>query len=407
MTREQTVTALSRWTAIQPWLGRAGLAAYLIVLVSFIARNGLPTDRVDQTIWILIGIVAAKLGRNWRLHVRAVVDWVPLLGALLLYDYSRGIADTFGMPVRVTELVDVERALFGGTIPTVWLQDQFYTPGVVRWWDVAAGVIYMSHFIVPWALAAGFYIASRTLWWRYIRMVLLLSYAGLLTYILLPAAPPWYASSVGVIEDHVHRNATAGWWEVIGLPFAGTWFDERVQADSNAVAALPSLHAGFALLVCIGLWPIVRHWLPRILLAAFPVSMSLTLIYGGEHYAIDVLLGFVYVGLILLGLRLWDRWWQEPRAPQPPGEESRPLTEPSDLADQVTGPSQVGRPNEQPVPARSLGHGVPDAGVEQNVLNRAQVVDGDPLSDGYEQPVLRATIDQGFPLPKRPTRNQD
>ncbi|HEX6337313.1 MAG TPA: phosphatase PAP2 family protein [Jiangellaceae bacterium] len=405
MVRAQSAAARLSWPAIQPWLGRAGLAGYLVVLVTSILRDGLPTHRIDQTIWILVGIIAAKLGRNWRVHVRAVVDWLPLLGALMLYDFTRGIADTLGMPLRVGELVDAERFLFAGQLPTVWLQERFYTAGDPQWWDVVASAVYFSHFVVPWAIAAAFYMVSRPLWWRYIRIVLLLSYAGLLTYILVPAAPPWYAAWSGTIDEPVERNIGSG-WAVIGLRFASAWFND-VRADANAVAALPSLHAGFALLVTVGLWPVVRHWLPRILLAAFPIAMGVTLVYSGEHYVVDVLLGFAYVALIVLGLRVWDRWKQQWRPLQEPAVEPGRSVEPANLAKQVTGASQIGGPHKQPVPTGAVGNGVPDAAVEQNVLKGAQVINDDALGDGYEQTVLRASVDKRLSFAERPTRDQD
>jgi hypothetical protein len=235
--------------------------------------------------------------------------------------------------------------------------------------------------------------------------VLLLSYTGLLTYILLPAAPPWYAAWNGTIDETVERNIGSG-WAVIGLRFASTWFND-VRADANAVAALPSLHAGFALLVTVGLWPVVRHWLPRILLVAFPLAMGVTLVYSGEHYVVDVLLGFAYVGLIVLGLRLWDRWRQQPTALPEPAAASEPSVEPADLAKQVTGAGQIGWPHEQQVATGVLGDGAPDAGLEQNVVNGAQVLGGDSFSNRLEQPVLPTVFDQRAALPKRPPRSQD
>ena len=403
MVREESVAARPTWPAIQPWLGRAGLTAYLVVLVTSILRDGLPTHRIDQTIWILAGIVAAKLGRNWRVHVRAIVDWLPLLGALMLYDFTRGIADTLGMPLRVAELVDAERFLFGGQLPTVWLQERFYTPGDPQWWDVVASAVYFSHFVVPWAVAAAFYMVSRPLWWRYIRIVLLLSYAGLLTYIMVPAAPPWYAASSGTIDETVERNIGSG-WAVIGLRFASAWFND-IRADANAVAALPSLHAAFALLVTVGLWPVVRHWLPRILLAGFPIAMGVTLVYSGEHYVVDVLLGFAYVAFILLGLRVWDRWKQQAPPSRGSALEPRTSVEPAGLALQVTGTRQIGGPHEQSVATGAIGNGVPDPGLEQRVLKSTQVIGDDSLGDGYEQSVLRTSVDKR--LPERPTRDQD
>ena len=114
-------------TLRRPWtwpLPRLGLIAYLVVLATYIVNVGVPIDRIGQSVWILAGIVAARLGRPVRDHVRAVLDWLPLLAALILYDHTRGIADTLGIPVRVVELADVERLLFGGVLPTAWMQEQ-------------------------------------------------------------------------------------------------------------------------------------------------------------------------------------------------------------------------------------------------------------------------------------------
>lgn len=350
--------------------GRFALIGYLLVLLVYTVRVGLPADRIDQTIWILIGIVAVKLGRPLREHLRALVDWLPLLAALLLYDYTRGIAATLGMPVRVSELVDVERLVFVGSLPTVWLQERFYIAGDPQWWDVAAAAVYMSHFILPWAVAAGFYMASRGLWWRYIRMVLLLSYTGLLTYILLPAAPPWYAGHFGVIEESVDRTISSG-WSVIGLQFAGAWL-EREQAAVNQVAALPSLHAAFALLVSVALWWVVRNRLVRAGLVVFPVAMGLTLVYSGEHYVIDILLGWLYVAAIVLGLRIWDR------------RQGRTSAVAADLAEQVPGSPEVSRPDQQPVGTRDPGDGAADAGAGQDLLQDSGVVRAEIAGDGRE-----------------------
>ncbi|NDL59697.1 phosphatase PAP2 family protein [Phytoactinopolyspora sp. XMNu-373] len=301
--------------------GRIGFALYLAVLLWYCLNVGVPIDRIGQTVWIVAGILAAGLGRTWQQHVRVFLDWIPLVAALVLYDHTRGIADTLGMTVRIGELVRVEEWLFLGELPTVWLQERLYDAAQVRWWDVPVAIVYFTHFVLPWAIAAVFYFRSRPLWIRYIRRVLLLTYTGLLTYVLLPAAPPWYAARVGEISDEVARISTRGWWE-LGLSFADVMLKDA-QAQSNQVAALPSLHSAFALLSVVALWPVVGHlygrWLVgrvplgtvlgvglRVVLALFPLAMGFTLVYGGEHYVVDVLAGWLYVVLVCAVARWWE-----------------------------------------------------------------------------------------------------
>jgi membrane-associated phospholipid phosphatase len=62
------------------------------------------------------------------------------------------------------------------------------------------------------------------------------------------------------------------------------------------------------MLICLFLWPRVdRRWRP--LLAAYPIGMGLSLVYLGEHYLIDILLGWVYAAVAIY-LVNWgfERW---------------------------------------------------------------------------------------------------
>lgn len=324
-----------------------GLTVYFAVLAWYVATQGLPIDRIGQTGWIIAGIVAAGLDRTWRQHVRVFADWLPLLAALLLYDHTRGIADTLGMPVRVGELVTWERWLFGGELPTVWLQERLYEPWHVPWWEVGVTLVYFTHFVAPWAIAAVFYVRSRARWLWYIRRVLVLSFAGLATYILVPAAPPWFAAEAGEIPDQVARLSTRGWWE-LNLSVADAWLSQA-QAQSNHVAALPSLHAAFSLLVVVAVWPAAwrlagsagaRSVIGVVLcvcLVLFPLAMAFTLVYGGEHYMVDVLLGWLYVGLA----GALCRWWEQRRGlPMMSYRETRQI---GDDADEGGGDGEDGR----------------------------------------------------------------
>ena len=66
----------------------------------------------------------------------------------------------------------------------------------------------------------------------------------------------------------------------------------------NLVAAVPSLHSAFTMLVALFLWPRVRRLL-RPFLLLYPLAMGLTLMATGEHYFFDVLLGWIYAGGVM------------------------------------------------------------------------------------------------------------
>src|SRR5690606_22222481 len=222
-----------------------------------------------------------------------------------------------------------------------------------------------------------------------------LSYLGLLSYILVPAAPPWYAALTGVIDGEVHRNIGDG-WSVIGLRFADVWLDQA-RADVNQVAALPSLHAGFALLVSLALWQVMRSRVLRVPLALFPVAMGLTLVYSGEHYAVDVLLGWAYVAAIALGLWLWDEW---------SGTVEQPSPAVADVPEEVSGGRDVIAPYHEAAPVGAAGDGQPDAGADQGVLERLEVAEARSDGDRLEEPAVRGIADDRRAAPQQPMDGQ-
>jgi membrane-associated phospholipid phosphatase len=99
------------------------------------------------------------------------------------------------------------------------------------------------------------------------------------------------------------------------------------QIASNPVAAMPSLHTAFALFVVVFFLATTRRrWWP--LLLCYPLAMTFTLVYAGEHYVIDVLVGWAYVGMAFLMVGLGERWWAARRARDAGAEFSSPAAQP-------------------------------------------------------------------------------
>lgn len=301
-------------------LGRVAVAVWATALIVFCLRYGFPFDRAYQTLWILSGLLAASISRPWRRVARIFVDWVPFIAILYLYDYSRGAADLLGRPVQVQGPILWDRALFLGADPTVWMQQTFYDPETVRWWDAVGAVVYCSHFLAVWVIAAVLYQRNREHWFKWARAVIVLSFAGLLTYALLPAAPPWYAAREGLLPP-LDRISTRG-LDSLGLSGAQGLFDQG-RAVVNEVAAIPSLHTAFAVLVSIWFFnrvPKGQRWWLQPLLVAYPVAMLAMLVYSGEHYVVDGLIGAGYVVAVLAVLALWDRRRSAGALPLPQSE---------------------------------------------------------------------------------------
>jgi hypothetical protein len=211
--------------------------------------------------------------------------------ALMLAGYlsSGWVARKLRRPVQVKSIAEIERRACRGTIPTVTLQRRLYAKRRVGWWSVPITTVYLSHFVVPYACAAWLHRHDRERWRRWNRTFGLVNLAGLATYVALPSAPPWMASEDGVIEP-VERTSSDG-LGLVGLRSAGRLLDFG-RDNTNAVAAMPSIHAAHALIVPLVLSdasPLVRS-----ALALYPLAMGATLVVSAEHYVIDVALGFAY-----------------------------------------------------------------------------------------------------------------
>ncbi|TVR71411.1 MAG: phosphatase PAP2 family protein [Sphaerobacteraceae bacterium] len=102
--------------------------------------------------------------------------------------------------------------------------------------------------------------------------------AGLITYTLIPMAPPRFFTSSGFVDTLAAYSPV-------------DYHQNSIEMLYNPYAAMPSLHVGFAVFVGIGVIAIGRqrrHW---ILGTIFPILMSLAVVGTGNHFVLDVVAG--------------------------------------------------------------------------------------------------------------------
>lgn len=283
---------------------RATYAVYFAALLVTVVKWGVPTGRPLLATIIIIGLLLTRIGHSWRNSAQVVLDWLPFTAVLLLYDHTRGVADALGISLHEKDVLDAEKWLFGGVEPTVWLQQHLYEPAHVYWYDAFCTLVYTTHFLATPVLAAILWLRDRGEWLRFISRVIVLAVCGLVTYCLFPEAPPWMAAQHG-LSAPVARLSARGW---IWL-HAGNLHDVLANAQkegSNPVAAMPSLHTAFAVLVAITIGVRIRsRW--RWLLVMYPVAMGYTLVYAGEHYVLDLLAGALYAVAVHYAVSAWER----------------------------------------------------------------------------------------------------
>jgi membrane-associated phospholipid phosphatase len=226
-----------------------------------------------------LAVAAATPISKWRyIAVGAAYMWAFKVTWELPYETQRQ------RPVHVRYPIRIDSLLGGGVPPTVRLQRALRNPTAVTPLDRAVAGIYASwflpHLILGWILlhhpqflprAAGRLAATYHLTTPF--------------YWLIPTAPPWWASEVGgEMDGEVQRVLRHVIRDLRNKPRS-----ETDKAPGNPWGSMPSDHIAAAAITAMALSEMrvaygALGW-SYVLLASFAV------VYLGEHYLIDVLIG--------------------------------------------------------------------------------------------------------------------
>lgn len=255
---------------------------YILIVTTVMIWQGIG---IDPSRYIFVLFLPAFFLRKTR---QFLLDWIPFLFIFLAYEYLRGLTPFVNPRANFSLGINFDRLIGGGQIPTVILQQLFFNPSSISWLDYLASMFYFVHLALPYVFGYILWIRSREQFHRFTTGIILLSYSGWLTYIIFPAAPPWLASTKGFLP-YVYRM----------IDFTSQTFPERLHLPSiyhdfypNNVAAIPSMHAAYPLLVLLfGLkffkGKFTWFWL-------YVLGVWFSLVYLGEHYVLDIIIGAVY-----------------------------------------------------------------------------------------------------------------
>jgi hypothetical protein len=288
-----------------------GIAVYALALgvVMFFRGGFIGPD----TFLIFLVLLVVVLGQT-RSFLR---DWTPFVILLFAWQMLRGYADNVGagngFPLHNADLVAAERWLFGGHIPSVVLQRALYDPPRLHWYDVAATFFWAFHFVLALGFAFLLWVRSRSLYWRFVYALLLLSTMGIITYVVFPAVPPWMASNpppwlasrvAKTIPEQVHLlRAEVPYY--LGLRHLN-WSWIMSNGNPNETAAMPSLHAAYPALIFVFSLVYWRRVAPLALI--YCLCLWFSIVYMGDHYVIDALAGIIYAVVAFFALE-WVHGW--------------------------------------------------------------------------------------------------
>src|ERR671930_365412 len=198
--------------------------------------------------------------------VIGLAETYRLLRTVLPTDWPRAIANAH-------HVLPLERVL--GFAWEGWLQRFF-----MQWPELIRGMNWFyvsSHFVVTGIFFVWLYWRNRDGFALFRDGFLLATAIALVIHWRYPTAPPRLAN-IGIkdtIDLYSHFN--------IGRPH-----NERF---SNPVAAVPSLHAGWALALGVGLVLYARNFLLRSVGVIYPSAVMLTIIVTGNHFIFDAVAG--------------------------------------------------------------------------------------------------------------------
>lgn len=228
-----------------------------------------------------LGLTAALLGR-FKSFVR---DWALFLGAVILFDACRGLiyglVVRFDLPVYMRYAIESEKVIFGEPLLTVQVQSWLTPSGEVGLIDKLLAVVYGSHFLWFLLYGLGLWVMREREFGRFKASLLLVMYGGLVGYLLWPTVPPWMAAHQYFVISGVQ--------EIGAQLFHGSLPSLSAAFELNPVAAMPSLHCAFPMLLTLITFRHFGWW--GLLTLGYTLLVFLSTVHLGHHYGVDVLGG--------------------------------------------------------------------------------------------------------------------
>jgi membrane-associated phospholipid phosphatase len=213
--------------------------------------------------------------------------------------------------LRVRYPIAADRFLGAGVLPNVRLQRAFSRPGEVTKLDRVLAVVHWAWFIEPHLALTWILLRNQGRFPRAARQMGAAFDIGCAIYFAVPTAPPWWAAEEGYIaeregrpgEEMVAASAPPRLRRMMVEVGEGTWGRAWPALYSslggNPWAAMPSLHFGTSVLAALLLaesGPVagMAGW-------SYALTLGFALVYLGEHYLIDLLVGSAVVVAVRRG----------------------------------------------------------------------------------------------------------
>ena len=232
-----------------------------------------------------------KTGMKWWLEVTLILFFY------LIYSFARnqfGSASVSSNKAfeNAEKIIDLEKSM--GTFWEFQIQEFFINwEWFIQFWNVFYGTF---HFGVTIFALVWLYIKFSSRYSQQRFFLLSSTGAALIGFSLFPLMPPRLLSNCG--DFGACLSSTYPFIDTLS-EIGGLWsFDSgTMQKVSNQFAAMPSLHFAWSFWCALALYPILKSRKTKFLISIYPVATTFSVIVTANHYWLDLVGGFVCLGV--------------------------------------------------------------------------------------------------------------
>ncbi|HLD16728.1 MAG TPA: phosphatase PAP2 family protein [Coxiellaceae bacterium] len=273
----------------RPWWVPTTLIFLYLLTIAILSLSGhylFFTQSLAVSVFLLVGVFSGELKCF-------LFDWSIYLSLLIFLNAIRGFifafVEYFHQSVYSLYVIQWEKWLLNGHIAPYVAQQWLYQHGVSGNLYQLLSIFYASHFVVFLLLGAMIWFQKRSFFKQYQTAFISVMLIGITFFWLIPTMPPWMASS------HQQIPLVISYTSIIynvNIPSLFHLF------NTDPIAAMPSLHAAFSVLV--GLMSVqlfrTRAW-PFL---TYVIFLNISCIVLGQHYLVDLLAGALLATVVFL-----------------------------------------------------------------------------------------------------------
>ncbi len=273
-----------------------------LLIISYLIWNNIIGDLKSEHYYLpLIWLIAFYSSASSR---KVILGFSIFILFWIIYDSMRIIPNYEVSTVHIRKPYEIEKWLFGIQINQLLLTpNEYFAIYNNKFLDFLSGFFYINWMPIPIGFGIYLFIKDKYLFLTYSMAFLFVNILGFIIYYIYPAAPPWYVELYGFdlkIGVQGNRAGLVRFDNLIGFPI----FEGIYNKNANVLAAMPSLHSAYPVIVLYFAFKKGMKLLAKVLFTIFLFGIWFSAVYSSHHYIIDIIAG---VGLAILSLFIFDK----------------------------------------------------------------------------------------------------